>query len=89
LPSLAKVKRFASIVCFDEAMCPDGAAFNDYGVNSGVFKALNLGPTEAVTLEYLIGTFGAERLGNMILNKSAFQNPLRRVGQCLFCGYEP
>lgn len=73
-PSLAKAKRFVSIVCFDEAMCPDGAAFNDYGVRSGVFKALSLGPTEAVSLqdlENLLGTFGAERLGNMILNKWA------------------
>ncbi|RYZ42963.1 MAG: hypothetical protein EOO71_05565 [Myxococcaceae bacterium] len=72
--SSTSVKRFASIVCFDENMCPEGAVFNDFGTNSGLFASLSLGPTEAVSmqeLEDLLGTFGAEKLGELIISKWA------------------
>lgn len=70
--ALAKAERFVSIVCFDELLCPEGAAFNDYAVASGVWKDLDVGSAEVMSLqemEEFISRLGPAQLGFLIQAK--------------------
>ncbi|NPD22046.1 hypothetical protein [Corallococcus exiguus] len=69
---LAKAKQFVSIVCFDELICPEGAAFNDYAVASGIWKDLNIGCAEVMSLQELedfTSRLGPAQLGFLIQAK--------------------
>ncbi|MCP3167709.1 hypothetical protein [Myxococcus qinghaiensis] len=71
-PRLSRAKKFISVTCFDELFCPDGAAFNDFAVRSGIDKALGLGATEAISLqdlEALMEGLGPAQLAQLIQKK--------------------
>jgi hypothetical protein len=73
-PRLLSVKKIASIVSFDEILCPDGPAFNGFAREAGVLADIQLELVEAISIrefEELIGTLGIAQLFTLIQQKWA------------------
>lgn len=73
-PSLSSVRRIASIVSFDEFLCPDGPAFNGFAQEVGILADIQLGLVEAISLrelEEFVGKLGITQLFTLIEQKWA------------------
>jgi hypothetical protein len=71
-PRLRGVTDTACLVCFDEALCIEGTAFNTLAACAGITKAIGVERIETVTVQYLesaISRYGPDRLFEFISDK--------------------